>query len=528
MRRRWSRAVLSLVLAVGLAACSAAGSTPPEPDPESSLPVTTTAPDASQATPTEAPVGRPVQPVPVRDFDQPPPGPDGLARYRQQKVDWKGCAPGVQCADLRAPLDYAEPDAAAITLALARRPHSGASQGALFVNPGGPGGSGTDMVTWFEVPNLYRFDIVSWDVRGSGKSTAANCYGKNDLARLTTIDASPDTAAEDLALAAEMRRFGASCLAESGDLLNHVSTAETVRDLDLIRGVLGYRQISYLGYSYGTLIGSLYADRYPQRVARMVLDGAVSLDPNEPVDQTAGFERAFDHFASWCAERSCALGQDRREVTSTVQRLLLGLDEKPIPGRGKRVLTQQEAVSAVFSSLYGNGPEDTWPDLLRALNEARNGDGARLQKEADRSNFRRDDGSYGSFLYAFPAIRCLDSEVVSVAAARTEFEEALAQAPILAALSGPDYTCAEWPVPPAPDRPRITAKGAPPIVVIGSTGDPATPYEWAQRMAKQLDRGILVTRRGEGHTGFGNSKCINAIVVRYLLQGTPPKAETVC
>lgn len=491
-----------------------------------SAPAPTAAPPT--ATPTIPPNGRPLRPVPARKFDKPPKGPDGLARYRQQKVDWRRCATGVQCADLRAPLDYARPDGAAITLALARRVHTGASQGALFVNPGGPGGSGVEMVKWFQAPDLYRFDIVSWDVRGSGKSTAANCYGKTDLTRLTTIDASPDTKAEDAALAAELRRFGAWCLAESGDLLNHISTAETVRDLDLIRGVLGYKKISYLGFSYGTLIGSLYADRYPKRVDRMVLDGAVSLNPKERVDQTAGFERAFSHFATWCANRSCGLGDSRREVTATVQKLLRSLDKKPIKGPGKRLLTQQEGVSAVFSSLYGNGPEGPWPDLLRALNAARKGDGALLLKEADRSNFRRDDGSYGTFIYAFPAIRCLDTKIDSLAAARAEFKAARAQAPVLAPLSGPDYLCAVWPVPPAPDRPKITAKGAPPIVVIGSTGDPATPYEWAEGMAKQLDRGVLVTRRGEGHIGFGNSPCINTLVYRYLLLRQLPKNGTVC
>jgi pimeloyl-ACP methyl ester carboxylesterase len=470
-----------------------------------------------------------VQPVPdVRPagFISPPPG-QGLQRYLDQQLDWSDCGKGLQCTTVLAPLDYARPDDEAITLALAQRPASAQPRaGALFINPGGPGGSGVDYVGYFDAKGLERFDVIGWDPRGTGRSTPVKCANGTAMDRYTSIDTSPDDAAEEKALEQAQIDFGRGCLSRSGALLEHISTTETVRDLDLLRHLVGESKLTYLGSSYGTKIGALYAQLYPARVGRMVLDGAVNITKKKDVSQLDGFERALDNFAAWSAERGSKLGNTKAEVLSSISDLLTRLDSKPING-GRAELTQQLAVTGILAVLYEN--EEGWRYLQQGLELAvSDRDGRYLMFFADQYNQRDKNGSYGQLQFSFPAIRCLDSQDVSVAAAQREGAQEAKRAPTLGPFAGTDLVCPLWPVAPAPEEPTITGSGAPPIVVIGTTGDPATPYEYAERMADQLQSGHLLTLRGEGHLGYGQSACIRRHAQAYLLEGTVPADGTRC
>lgn len=471
--------------------------------------------------------GRPVQPVPdVRPagFTDPPPG-TGLDRYRRQGLHWRSCAKAVTCASVLAPLDYADPDGTAITLALAKRAATAPDRlGTLFVNPGGPGGSGRSYAAGFNAKGLERYDVVGWDPRGAGGSTPVTCFGSADLDRYFSTDISPDNAAEKRALQAENYAFGTSCLARSGPLLQHISTATTVQDLDLLRGLVGDTKLNYFGASYGTEIGALYAQTYPGTVGHLVLDGAVDIS-GDKVSQIEGFERALTHFAAWAATGGGhPLGTSQTEVLGRVRDLLTGLDAQPLTV-GARQLSQAQAVQGVVDPLYERGD---WPVLLKALAAADEGNGQDLLALADAGNFRNGNGAYGQIAYSFPAIRCLDSQATSVAAAERSAKRDSEKAPLLGPLGGPDLVCPLWPVAPAPKEPRITAKGAAPIVVVGTTGDPATPYENAVGMARQLSSGVLVTLEGEGHTAYGQSSCVRSLVDAYLVQDQVPPDGVRC
>jgi pimeloyl-ACP methyl ester carboxylesterase len=526
-RRLRSRLVgvsMAAVLAL-LAACSTDPSG--EADQASSVPTPSPAVTPSPQLPQD---GRPLQPIPAVEpegFTEPPPG-KGLARYDKQQLKWKSCGSGLSCGTVLVPLDYAQPDGTAITLMLAKRPATASKRlGSLFINPGGPGGSGVWYVGYFNAAGLENYDIIGWDPRGVGHSTPVNCYGKDDLDHYFTMDSSPDDPSEMQARIEEQTQFGQSCLNESGVLLEHVSTMETVRDLDLLRHLVSDTKINYFGSSYGTKIGSLYAESFPQRVGRMVLDGAININSKSRVTQVQGFERALDHFASWCAEESCRLGSQRDDVLATIKEFLNDLDQQPMEVSGGRTLSQQQGVEAVFYSMYGG--TSSWPRLRDALAAAIfDKDGAGLLELADASDRRDRDGNYGQLNYAFPAIRCLDSQDDSVREAQDRLAEDARKAPVLGQLNGPDLTCPLWPVKPAPEQPVVDAAGASPIVVIGTTGDPATPYEHAKSLARELQSGVLVTFQGEGHLAYGQSGCVRQLAVAYLVRDVVPRDGTQC
>jgi pimeloyl-ACP methyl ester carboxylesterase len=508
-----------------LAACSAG------PGNQADQPAAATSPSATGTPSPELPQdGRPLQPIPdvqPKGFAEPPAG-TGLARYEEQELKWKSCGEGISCATMLVPLNYADPDGTAITLMVAKREATGSKRlGSLFINPGGPGGSGVWYVGYFNRTGLENYDIVGWDPRGVGHSTPVTCYGKDDLDHYFSMDSSPDDAAELQATVDEQIEFGQSCLKKSGVLLEHISTMDTVRDLDLLRHLVGDDKINYFGSSYGTKIGALYAEMYPQRVGRMVLDGAVNINSKSKVSQVQGFERALNHFASWCAKAQCRLGSRRGEVLSTIKEFLVSLDQEPMPVSGGRTLSQQQGVKAVFFSMYGG--TNSWPTLRDALVAAIfDKDASGLLRLADAFDRRDRDGSYGQLNYAFPAIRCLDSQDDSVRGAQQRFAEDTRSAPVLAQLRGPDLSCPLWPVKPAPKQPVVDAAGAPPIIVIGTTGDPATPYEYAKSMARELRSAVLVTYDGEGHLAYGQSSCVRVIVIAYLVRDHVPRDGTRC
>ena len=501
------------------------------PDPaQTEAPIESSTASAIRPGASRSEAGRPILPitdVQPRGFTNPPPG-HGKQRYLDQRIAWSDCGDkGLQCAAVKAPLDYAEPDGQAITLALAKRAASEQPRvGTLFLNPGGPGASGVDLVARFDAKGLERYDLIGWDPRGTGASTPVVCANGKAMDAYTSVDISPDDAAEEAGLEQSQLDFGRGCLDRSGALLAHISTVETVHGLDLLRQLAGEDRLNYLGFSYGTKIGAYYAELYPQQVGRLALDGAVNLTDDKRISQLDGFERALNSFAAWCAEHECKLGDSKAGVLDSIRNLLRGLDDKPIDG-GRAELTQQLALTGILAVLYEN--EEGWRYLGRALEMAIDDrDGRYLLYFADVYNERGKNGQYGQLQFSFEAIRCLDSPEDSVAKAWREADAKAKRAPVLGPFAGADLSCPLWPVASAPKLSRITGEGAAPVLVIGTTGDPATPYEYAERMADQLESGQLLTLRGEGHLAYSQSPCIRRHVQAYLLTGAMPTAGTRC
>lgn len=510
---------------MALGACGLSGRAPA---PTASAPIAPAGSGSGTPISTDHRPLRPVPAVAVPGLTDPPAG-QGPARYTGQSLRWEPCGSRFQCAVVRAPLDWAAPDGRALTLSIGRIPATASPRlGSLFINPGGPGGSGLDYLRSFDRAGLERYDIVSWDPRGVGRSTPVRCAEDATLDRLFSIDTSPDDAGEEAALERAVARFGVDCLRRSGALLEHISTGDTVRDLDLLRGLVGEARLHYFGSSYGTQIGAEYAQAFPDRTGPMVLDGAVDLGEDSTTKQLQGFELALDHFATWCAGQRGRLGSSQRQVLATVNRLLQGLDARPLPAAPGRPLTQQLGTQGVLYPLYGG--TNGWPPLRTALEAAVvDRDGRGLLALADAANDRSADGHYAQLAIAFPAIRCRDSQDVSVARAERAAAALVRKAPIFGPYAGPDLVCPLWPVPPAPPPPRVTAAGVQtPIVVVGTTGDPATPYAWAKQMNRQLRSSVLITYSGEGHLAYGKSRCVQALVRGYLVEGRVPPANSRC
>lgn len=478
--------------------------------------------------------------TPGKDIDRPsfPPSnaaPDGftaapagddLSGYLSQNVQWKPCDP-FECASIKVPLDYGAPGKQAITLTMARQKATATPKlGTLFINPGGPGGSGIDLLAGFNSNGLEQYDIIGWDPRGTGQSTPVKCYGDAETDALNALDSSPDTPAETDALVVGSYEFGKSCWEHSGELLAHISTIDTVRDLDLLRALMGDSTLHYLGYSYGTQIGAYYAELFPQNTGRLVLDAAVDITDDESVIQAMGFDLALSNFAAWCASQKCDLGSSKQGILDSITTFLDSLDAKPIRV-GDRTLTQGLAATGIAAYLYGGIP--AWDALAADIDAAMNGRGARLLRASDLLNDRSEDGHYGSMFYSFIAISCADNYDKGVADAEQQWAKDQKKAPIFAKYFGPGVGCPVWPVR-SQVQLDIRGQGAKPLLVIGATGDPATPYQQAVTMAERLKSGVLVTYEGEGHGTFGNNKssCVDRIVIDYLTRGKVPKDGTRC
>ncbi len=524
--RSGSVVLVATLVALILSGCSLPPNDPPTP-PRTSTPVTNL--PSPPATLSPRPIV-PREPSPMPEitpdgFREAPPG-SGLQRYIDQDVDWVECGTNIDCAEIAVPLDYDEPDGEAITLALRRHDGGEGVQGSLFLNPGGPGGSGLRMADGYGPAFVGSYDVIGWDPRGVGRSTPVDCMNGAALDDYYALDTSPDSPEEEQALLDGTREFVDSCLAKSGRLLAHISTVETVKDLDLMRQIVGDPALNYLGYSYGTEIGAVYAQLFGPNVGRMVLDSAVNITDNVSVIQAQGFDRALEHFAQWCAAGECDFGRTGADVVARVVELWDSLDATPLKV-GDRELTQSLAVTGTLQPLYQD--ESEWPQLRQALSDAFAGDGTRLLAYADAYNGRSSAGEYGQLLFAFNAIRCLDDGDPGLDGALADAENAAEQAPIFGPYMGADLVCPLWPVPAREPLPTITGPGAAPILVVGTTGDSATPYEFAQWMAGQLESGVLLTLDGEGHGAFGGAnQCINSHVFGYLLQGRVPDFGTVC
>jgi pimeloyl-ACP methyl ester carboxylesterase len=487
-------------------------------------------PSGATPTPTVADVDQPDRPalaVPdVRPpgFVDPPPG-MGRARYERQTVAWRDCrveeVAGL-CAQVVVPLDWAAPDRQAITLAVFRRLGQSGDGSVIFVNPGGPGAGGRSLAALLHPPGLEAYDLVGWDPRGVGESTPVVCPGGAVLDGLLGLDASPDDDAEWRALLQARADFGRACWEMSGELLEHVSTADTVADLDLLRQLLVQDRLNYIGFSYGTYIGAMYADRFPQSVGHLVLDSAVDISDDDSVRQSAGFELTFDQYDAWCASSGCPAEVRKDSLTLWLDQL----DQAPL-AVGQRWLTQSLATIGVAQYLYYD--QSAWPQLTEVLGRARAGDGAALLRAADRLWDRSPDGSYSGLLAGFTAVSCLDAPDRGVTSALRDWIRASQDAPLFGRLMGPDLDCVTWPVR-APLTPHLTGLGSAPIVVIGSTGDSATPYIHAVTMADQLQSAVLVTYDGPGHANYasGHSQCLNQVVRDYFLSDALPQPGTRC
>lgn len=511
-----------------------------------SNPTQTTAPTTTAATggatrqPTATvPAGTPFAPdrqqLPLSFIKLPgmvdPPGSQrGVERYLAQSLNWTSCG-AIQCATVVAPMMWEAPDMQGITLQLYRRPATATKIGTLFVNPGGPGGGGRGLVEsrrrW---AGLEGYDIVGWDPRGSERSTPVRCFANQDqplpeLDALNELDASPDNEAEYQALVNGWKDFDARCAQNSGVWLRYITTYQVVQDMDLLRQLVGDAKLTYLGYSYGTYLGSVYANYFPDKVGRLVLDAAVNITDDESLSQAQGFDRALGLFAEW-EGRQGVLGSSKDAVLANLTAWMERLDANPIPV-GARKLTQSLASQGIVTTLYGS--EDEWSYLEQALDAAMNQNNGRLLLSfADSINDRNADGTYGQMAFSFPAMLCSDASDHGLKWSREQWADEQKSAPFFGKYFGPGVTCEQWAVQPMPPV-RYSAPTAPPILVVGGTGDPATPYEYAGWMADQLGSGVLLTYEGPGHGTFGgNSSCIDRYVVSYLVQGQVPQKGVRC
>lgn len=495
-------------------------SVPPVPAPTATTQRSYNSPDRPKvAIPDVKPAG----------FIAAPPG-TGIDRYLKQPLTWQDCKRNdtdAKCATIAVPLDYAKPDGQAITLFMLKIPATQPKVGSLFVNPGGPGYGGTELATRFTRAGLEMYDIVGWDPRGTGESTPVQCRNGAEVDALMALDQSPDNPQELKALQDGWRGFGMGCLEKSGPLLAHISTVETVADLDLMRQLVGDKQLTYLGYSYGTEIGAVYAEKYPSNVGRMVLDSAVNITEDESVVQATGFDLSLRNYAEWCAQTKCALGGATAEANVTiVVDLLEKLDAQPLTV-GARKLTQSIAVDGILLFFYFD--ESTWGNLTNRIQAARTGNGSPLLQTADAFRDRDAQGQYASSFFGLIAINCVDGQDDGLARALKDWEADQKAAPIFGKYFGPGVTCQQWPVQGTPPF-DIRGHGANPIVVVGATGDSATPYQYAVWMAQQLESGVLVTYDGAGHATYGNdrSACVDEAVVRYLADGVVPPYGLFC
>ncbi|GAA0335901.1 alpha/beta hydrolase [Actinoallomurus spadix] len=470
------------------------------------------------------------------------PSAGGSAAVYGQRISWHDCGGGFQCGSIRVPLDYAHPTNRTLTLAVIRLPaESGQRRGSLVLNPGGPGGSGVEFARGSARsfgPDLRRnFDIVGFDPRGVGQSRpSVRCLNGKQLDRFFETDTSPTNQTELNDLVDVSKTWADECKNRIPTLLPHVGTANAAHDMDVLRAALGDKGLTYYGASYGTYLGAYYAHEFPKHVRALVLDGAI--DPKLSADainieQAKGFDTATRAFAADCVTtKDCPLGTgDTDAALDRLGRLFDQTRKKPLHNglNDGRVVDGSMVELGVAAALYN---KQTWPVLKLALRNAIDqNDGTTLLRLGDLLIERNKDGSYSNQTEANMAINCVDKPYDrDLNAWKDQAARAKKAAPLFGRfVVWGTLPCAYWPVQDNTRPQAFAANGARPILVVGTTRDPATPYKWAQGLASELKSGVLLSLDGDGHTAYlqGNP-CITTAVDRYLLTGTPPRKNTMC
>jgi pimeloyl-ACP methyl ester carboxylesterase len=471
-----------------------------------------------------------------------------LAAYENQKLDWATCYQAFECTDLRVPIDYADLTVGTFKIAVLRYKALDPANriGSLIVNPGGPGGSGVDYAYnaeyVFDPDVLDRYDIVGFDPRGVNRSVPIECLTDLETDESYASDSKIDTEMElEQALAAS-KDFISKC-EDKNEYLTHFSTAEAARDMDILRAALGDRKLNYFGKSYGTYLGTLYAQLFPDKVGRMVLDGAV--DPNisvfeQNISQAKGFDEALTAFLADCAKQEdCPLPSNSQEATAAIIALFTKAATNPLPRKTKvegddRLANESLIVLGTASALYED--VDGWPKLRTAFLESQRGFGDTFLELADQYSGRSSDGTYSSNeLDSGAIIDCLDwPDTRTIEDTKADAKLFSDAAPVFGPyLAYTNINC-KYLTPPTKDKltrttNKITSIKTAPIIVIGTTRDPATPYEWAIGLNKIFTTSTLISLDADGHTGQGRgSACVDDAVDEYLLQGKSPKKNLTC
>jgi pimeloyl-ACP methyl ester carboxylesterase len=469
----------------------------------------------------------------------PSPAPTAGLDVYDQEIAWEDCGE-LECGSVRVPLDWTNPTGETIELRVNRLPATGDPIGSLLINPGGPGGSGLDLTEYFGSMAgedlLAAYDVVGFDPRGVGTSTPMNCGDASVVDEYYITDWPMDSQADIDAAVQRNEEFGALCRENSGAVVENMDTPSAARDMDVLRAVLGDEKLNFLGFSYGTQLGATYAQLYPQNVGRLVLDGAVDFlisEQEQGVGQARGFEKSLRNYIEWCHdENGCPLDPDPETARQQIHDVAFDAIANPLQGANGDV-NGNLMVYGIVVTLYD---EASWPYLSLALDEAIDDGTATIMGEL--ADFYLDrDGAAGEYLsnstIAFTGVACLDSDPNDTFAEADlrDMQAAMDEASPTFGWWFSAYTgCNGWPF---AAHERITTLDATldaaPILVIGTTNDPATPYEWAESLTERLGHATLLTYDGEGHTAYGRSnECIIEAVDGFLVDGVMPDSGTVC
>ncbi|MBK8251226.1 MAG: alpha/beta fold hydrolase [Polyangiaceae bacterium] len=468
--------------------------------------------------------------VACADIDDPIPEPS---------ITWAECETSslVECGTLEVPIDHTDPYGPTFTLPVVRKEAANPEEriGSILFNPGGPGGSGANLVraAWIIMPPEVRarFDLIGFDPRGQAGSTPPiHCL--DDISTFAALDTTPDNSAELTEIQTQSQTLADACAEQSGDILPFIGTNAIVQDMDLLRRALGDEKLTYVGFSYGTFLGAMYAEKYPTHVRALVLDGVV--DPSQTVEelivgQALGFETALNSFFQACAADAACVVHNNGSPESVYDAVQAAVEASPLPTAFEgRTVGPGEFAYGVGAALYQPG---AWGELAAALSTASFGDGTLLLALADGYLGRNDDGTYDNGMGVYYAVTSVDAPSErSLSTFQNLTAQMAEQAPRIGAyLPFTSYPSAVWPVKPWRQAQPIQDNGIPPLLLIGNTRDPATPYASAVEVANQLPNSVLLTLDGDGHTAFlkGNN-CIDEAVVSYLVNLTLPDKNTIC